>query len=78
MEETSKAEAVAAQVDRDVMRGLIVCLEDGVYLAPWRGDPGRTLDRNSARTFTSGKDARKAIEWARRFWPFEHARIEYA
>ena len=60
-----------------VMRGLVVELESGVYLAPWKGDPGRTLDITQARTFTSSKEARKAIAWARRFHDFTEARITY-
>lgn len=59
-----------------VRRGLIVVLEEGVYLAPWKGKPGRTPDKDQAKAFQSAREAMKAIEWARRFNSFRNARIE--
>lgn len=29
------------------------------WIAPWDGDPGRTLERNSAKTFRTKKGAEK-------------------
>ncbi len=41
--------------------GYIVELQPGCWLAPWSGDPGRTLVRASAKTFDSESAARRAI-----------------
>ena len=43
----------------------IVELEKGVYLAPWQGDPGRTLVLGSAKVFANNASAKKALENAR-------------
>lgn len=53
-------------------------IEEGVWLATWRGDPGRTLVRDSARLFGSRHGARVALGFARRFSPFLSAKIEKA
>lgn len=58
--------------------GLIVVLEDGVFFAPWRGDPGRTTERKHAKRFKTASECRKAIAWSRKFRPFANARIESA
>lgn len=54
----------------------IVQLESGVWLAPWAGDPGRTLVRKTAKHFASITGAKQALVKARHFRPFPHARIE--
>lgn len=51
----------------------IVRLDDECWLAPWRGDPGRTLVEASARTFASRHGARVALGFARRYSPFPAA-----
>ena len=48
-------------------RCYIVEIEEGVWLAPWEGDPGRTLDKENAKTFTSRFKANKALGKAREF-----------
>lgn len=54
----------------------IVVLEDGVYLAPWGGDPGRTLNRKLALKYSAKQDAELALSLARQYRPFKNARIE--
>ena len=51
-------------------------LEDGVWLAPWDGDPGRTLNRDFADLFYTVKDAEAAIDKAREYRPFKMARLQ--
>ena len=53
----------------------IVELEKGVYLAPWEGDPGRTLDIRTAKKFKTRKDAEFALMGARNWRPFCNATI---
>jgi hypothetical protein len=53
-----------------------VQLEADVWLAPWTGDPGRTLVRQTAKRFASITGAKQALVKARHFRPFPHARIE--
>jgi hypothetical protein len=57
------------------MPDLIVELEPGVWLAPWGGDPGRTLVQNTARRFRSQVAASRALAKARKDRPFPDARI---
>ena len=54
----------------------IVKLEDGVWLAPWDGDPGRTLKEKSAKKFTTQAAAHKAIAKALRFREFKNPTVE--
>lgn len=54
---------------------MIVELEPGVWLAGWRGDPGRTLVRASAKVFLSTAAAASALAGARTFRAFPLARI---
>ena len=54
---------------------MVVELEPGVWLAPWKGDPGRTLDVATAKVFKTGASARRALEQARRYRPFKNARV---
>jgi len=39
----------------------IVEIDKGVWLAPWVGDPGRTLVKDSARKYTSLHGAKTAL-----------------
>lgn len=54
----------------------IVRLEPGVWIAPWKGDPGRTLVRASAKQFPTERSARRALSKARRFREFPKATVE--
>lgn len=53
----------------------IVELEPGVWLAPWKGDPGRTLVESSARRYPNHRAAETALSFARSLRPFPSARI---
>jgi hypothetical protein len=52
-----------------------VQLEDGVFMAGWDGDPGRTLDFNVAKEYATIAEAIDAIKRARQYRPFPNARI---
>ena len=60
----------------------IVEIEDGVYLAPWDGDPGRTLVKESAKKFKTKSSAMQAKKTAQSIphrlarGGFPNARIE--
>ncbi|MBE7649150.1 hypothetical protein [Tenacibaculum finnmarkense] len=56
-------------------KNLIVQLEDGVYLADWIGDPGRTLKIENAKVFKNQDQATNALKEARKFRPFVNAGI---
>jgi hypothetical protein len=53
----------------------IVELENGVWIAPWNGDPGRTLDRENAKKFDNHKNAKKMLGKAREHRQFKNALI---
>lgn len=53
----------------------VVELEPGVWVA---GDPGRTLERKNAQVFETKVDASVALIEARKYLPFEDARIRVA
>ena len=53
----------------------IVQLESSVWLAPWKGDPGRTLVQTSAKTFATRAAATRALARARKFRPFPAAQV---
>lgn len=53
----------------------IVELEKGVWLAPWEGDPGRTLNKMTAKHFKTRKAAEFALVGARNYRPFVNAQI---
>lgn len=57
------------------MRKFVVQLELGVWLAPWSGDPGRTLALDEARLFQIEGEARRALVATRRYRPFAGAKI---
>ena len=54
----------------------IVCLEPGVWVAPWSGDPGRTLVQQNAQRFKRRSTAQQALNRARKYRPFPFAVIE--
>jgi len=54
----------------------IVRLEDGVWLAPWTGDPGRTLVEDSAKTYATKRGAQIALGLARKYRPFKKAEVQ--
>lgn len=49
----------------------IVQLENKVWIAPWNGDPGRTVMKKNAEIFSSKKKAISALKDARIFRPFK-------
>lgn len=53
----------------------IVELQEGCWLAPWRGDPGRTLVEASAKQFETEASAKRGLTAARRWHPFLNAVI---
>jgi len=53
----------------------LVKLEKGVWLASWQGDPGRTLKKTNAKTFTTEEKAQQALYRARLFRRFEKAKV---
>ncbi len=53
----------------------IVELERETWIAPWFGDPGRTVVMRNARKFDSKRSAELALRKARGFRPFPYAKI---
>lgn len=53
----------------------VVELDEGVWIAPWSGDPGRTLVRSNARGFATRAAADEALTAARKYRPFRNARV---
>lgn len=53
----------------------IVELERETWIAPWPGDPGRTVVIRNARKFGSKRSAEIALMKARGFRPFQNAKI---
>jgi hypothetical protein len=53
----------------------IVELEKGVWIAPWTGDPGRTLVIENARIFPDRKIAKRYLKKAQKMRPFKNAKI---
>lgn len=54
----------------------IVELEKGCFLAPWKGDPGRTLVRESAKLFNTRLGALRAANKARILRGFRNMSIQ--
>jgi len=50
-------------------------LEPDVWIAPWSGDPGRTLVLNNAKVFNNRSTAWRAIERAQKMRPFKNAKV---
>ncbi len=53
----------------------IVEIEKGVFLAPWEGDPGRTLVQNSAKVYESKSRATIELKYAQKMRPFVNAKV---
>jgi len=53
----------------------IVELEKGVFLAPWDGDPGRTLVEGSAKQFKKQATAFAALEKAQESRRFSSSKV---
>jgi len=53
----------------------IIELEDGVWLAPGKGDPARTIVRDNARRFNTRARATLALRDARTYRPFAKAEV---
>jgi hypothetical protein len=73
---------MSENVDRDSVashcssaHGYIVELEPGVWLAEWSGDPGRTLERASAKVYPSEVAAINGKARASRYRKFWGAKV---
>ena len=53
----------------------VVELQEGCWLLPGGGDPGRTLVFESAKRYNTEKGAKIALGIARRYRPFLNAKI---
>lgn len=53
----------------------VVMLEDGVYLAPWSGYSGRTIDVGKARRYKTERGATIALGKARKYSEFKSAKV---
>lgn len=53
----------------------IVKLENKCWVAPWDGDPGRTVVEKNAEKFKTKKAAEKAKKSAQKYRPFKFAQI---
>ncbi len=54
----------------------IVELQRGCWLAPWRGDPGRTLVRVNARKYKTIKGANIALGRSKIYRDFPNSKIK--
>ncbi len=50
----------------------IVEISPGCWLAPWSGDPGRTLVKDSAKRFRTERGAKQALGIARNRFPYRN------
>jgi hypothetical protein len=53
----------------------IVELEPNVYIAPWQGDPGRTVIKQHAQQYYTEHGAKTALGIARKFRLFHRGRV---
>ena len=53
----------------------VVELEENVWIAPWHGDPGRTVLLTNAQTFNTKHGARVSLGMARRYRKFKNAKV---
>jgi len=53
----------------------IVELQENCWIAPITGDPGRTIVQKHAQRFKTKSSAKAALTRARKYRPFENARI---
>ena len=58
------------------MKRYTVRIGENCWLAPWHGDPGRTIVKENARVFCSRQAADKAIKAAYKFRPLLLTSIE--
>ena len=58
------------------MKRYVVRIGENCWLAPWQGDPGRTIVKENARVFCSRQAADKAIKAAHKFRPLLLTSIE--
>ena len=63
----------AANQNTSGASGWVVQIEPGVWLAPRRGDPGRTLVEGNAKRFKTAHAGECALRHARRWRPFAGA-----
>jgi hypothetical protein len=54
---------------------IFLVYEPGVYLAPWRGDPGRTLVKDSAKVFLIQPAAYRALARALEIRAFSNPKV---
>jgi len=54
----------------------VVELEKGVWIAPWQGDPGRTLKIENAKKYQKHNWAKYGLKIAREYRPFIKAKIK--
>ena len=81
-ETTTEHGRSSVPLDKIVMQDYIVELYGGTqFLAPWRGDPGRTCVRDSAKRYKSERAANCALAWNKRMFPnrdYSEARVVQA
>jgi len=53
----------------------IVEIDEGVWLAPWKGDPGRTLVKENAKKYPTQLGARIAAGKAVRKYPWRESTL---
>ena len=54
----------------------VVELQKGVWIAPWNGDPGRTLKLENAQKYKRKNRAKHGLRMARQYRPFLKAKIK--
>lgn len=55
----------------------VVELEKGVWIAPWIGDPGRTLKIENAKQYKQLNHAIYGLKMARKYRPFLKAKVRH-
>lgn len=53
----------------------VVEIQEGCWLAVWKGDPGRTLVFTWAKVYKTERGAKIALGMARRYRPLKNAKI---
>lgn len=56
-------------------KGWVVEIQQGVWLAPWEGNPGRTVQKCAAQIFNTWDEAKTALQEARKIKPYAGAAI---
>lgn len=67
---TSMPSAIFSECNDLLATIWIVQLQEGCWLAPWRGDPGRTLLIENAKRFRTENGAKHALSHAKKMFPF--------